>query len=81
MFAGCGQLNSVQAKQYGWVNKLMYEGMSINWTGNAEYDFIAGMIPHHAGAGQMCEVYENATSSDHSTHDHNMDATTASNGE
>jgi uncharacterized protein (DUF305 family) len=29
----------------------MHEGMAINFTGDQNYDFIAGMIPHH----QVCD--------------------------
>eukprot|EP00930_Biecheleria_cincta_P006374 TRINITY_DN107378_c0_g1_i1.p1 TRINITY_DN107378_c0_g1~~TRINITY_DN107378_c0_g1_i1.p1 ORF type:complete len:384 (-),score=54.40 TRINITY_DN107378_c0_g1_i1:211-1206(-) len=36
--------------------------MAINFTDNPEYDFLAGMIPHHQAASSMCEVYQNATS-------------------
>lgn len=39
----------------------MYAGMAINFTGNAEYDFLAGMIPHHGGASEMCAVWNGTT--------------------
>ena len=69
MFKGCNANNSTQAKQYVFVNLLMHVGMSINFTGNTAYDFISGMIPHHAGASRMCEVYKTATSSDQNMYD------------
>merc|ERR1712124_89012 len=34
----------------------MHMGMAINFTGDAALDFVRGMIPHHQGALDMCEV-------------------------
>lgn len=34
----------------------MHTGMAIAYTGNADVDFVAGMIPHHQGAIDMAEV-------------------------
>ena len=34
----------------------MHEGMNITFTGNADVDFVQGMIPHHQGAVQMAKV-------------------------
>jgi len=38
------------------VNQQMHEGMNITFTGNADVDFVQGMIPHHQGAVQMAKV-------------------------
>lgn len=41
---------------YMEVNNRMHSGMGINFTGNADVDFIRGMIPHHQGAIDMAKV-------------------------
>jgi uncharacterized protein (DUF305 family) len=64
MFTGCGQHGLKSSKKYALLNYQMHESMAINFTGNQEYDFIAGMIPHHEGASKMCDVYANSTSNE-----------------
>ena len=61
MFGGCGDEKA--SKSYAVVNYQMHNGMAINFTGNAEFDFVAGMIPHHAGASSMCDIYKEHTAS------------------
>jgi uncharacterized protein (DUF305 family) len=41
---------------YEAVNNTMHKDMSIAFTGDADKDFLAGMIPHHQGAIDMAEV-------------------------
>ncbi len=36
--------------------KKMDQGMNITYTGNADRDFVEGMIPHHQGAIDMAKV-------------------------
>lgn len=38
------------------VNKKMHESMDITFTGNADVDFVRGMIPHHQGAIDMAKT-------------------------
>jgi len=38
------------------VNAKMHKDMAVKLTGNADKDFLAGMIPHHQGAVDMAEV-------------------------
>lgn len=38
------------------VSSKMHEDMSVNYTGNADVDFVRGMIPHHQGAIDMAKV-------------------------
>lgn len=38
------------------ANAKMHEGMAIDFTGNADVDFVRGMIAHHQGAIDMAKV-------------------------
>lgn len=58
VFAGCGERkNRVASQRYALINSEMHAGMAINFTADANYDFVAGMVPHHTAAVDMCNVY------------------------
>ncbi|NUB43145.1 DUF305 domain-containing protein [Fertoebacter nigrum] len=38
------------------ANAAMHSAMDIPFTGNADVDFITGMIPHHQGAVDMARI-------------------------
>ena len=56
-FAGCGRTDVNASYQYGLINERMHRGMAINFTESNEFNFLAGMIPHHTAAVEMCNVY------------------------
>ncbi|WP_372624493.1 DUF305 domain-containing protein [Falsiroseomonas sp.] len=38
------------------ANERMHRDMAITFSGNADRDFVAGMIPHHQGAIDMAQI-------------------------
>ncbi|AWM86752.1 DUF305 domain-containing protein [Microvirga sp. 17 mud 1-3] len=43
-------------KAYREANAKMHKDMDIAYTGDADVDFVRGMIPHHQGAIDMAKV-------------------------
>ena len=44
------------SQAYAAANTKMHEEMNIPLTGDADVDFVAGMIPHHQGAVDMARI-------------------------
>lgn len=47
-------IESTQAFQQ--VNRRMHEGMAIEFTGDADLDFLRAMIPHHQAGIDMARI-------------------------
>lgn len=44
------------SKAYAAANMSMHKGMDIKFSGDADVDFVKGMIPHHQGAVDMAKI-------------------------
>lgn len=56
MAAPSGMSESASNAAYEQANTKMHRDMAVPLTGDADVDFLAGMIPHHQGAVDMAEV-------------------------
>ncbi len=56
MAAPSSMSTSASNAAYEQVNAKMHKDMAVPLTGDADVDFLAGMIPHHQGAIDMAEV-------------------------
>ncbi|GGW23495.1 hypothetical protein GCM10011452_08260 [Gemmobacter lanyuensis] len=54
---GMGGAEGPSTEAYRAANDRMHAGMGgMAYTGNADVDFITGMIPHHQGAVDMAKI-------------------------
>jgi uncharacterized protein (DUF305 family) len=48
--------DTASTKAFKAANDKMYGAMSIPFSGNADVDFVKGMVPHHQGAVEMARI-------------------------
>lgn len=51
-----GASESPATRAYRQANEQMHRDMNIRYSGNADRDFVAQMIPHHEGAVAMARI-------------------------
>lgn len=54
--ASSGSAQSAVVRAFQQANARMHKAMDIRFTGNADADFVRGMIPHHEGAVDMARI-------------------------
>lgn len=47
---------SASTRAFQAANATMHKAMDITFTGDADVDFVRGMIPHHEGAVEMAKI-------------------------
>jgi uncharacterized protein (DUF305 family) len=53
---GSAGADAPSSKAYMQAMMRMHQGMDITYTGDADHDFVTGMIPHHQGAVDMAKI-------------------------
>jgi uncharacterized protein (DUF305 family) len=54
--ASTAAADTAATKAFKAANDRMHTDMSIPFSGNADVDFIKGMLPHHQGAVEMAKI-------------------------
>ena len=55
-FAAAAVDDNPAVKAYMAAMQTMHKDMMVDYTGDADVDFVRGMIPHHQGAIDMAKV-------------------------
>ena len=55
-FAAAAVDDNPAVKAYMAAMQTMHKDMTVDYTGDADVDFVRGMIPHHQGAIDMAKV-------------------------
>jgi uncharacterized protein (DUF305 family) len=56
MPAGPKGEKTASSEAFAAANKTMHGAMDLAYTGDADVDFVRGMIPHHQGAIEMAKI-------------------------
>jgi len=61
MQESCGNVTASSSEKFLQVNQKMHELMSVRFSCDHSLDFVRMMLPHHAGAVDMCDILMETT--------------------